>query len=273
MSFVSLNGKHYPFNEPLITADNRGFKYGDGFFETIKVQNGSIQLMKYHFDRIIRSSAILKIDTFHIDKQLLVNDILQLCKKNDCIQSSRVRIAFYRSENDKGEYLIEALPYVDNNKKKTFSIGLYSEVQKSIDILSNLKTANFLPYVMASMHAKHNSLDDCLIMNTKGSICDSSKANVFIIKNGEIHTPSLKEGCVDGTMRRFLIKNADRLNIQIIEDEVSFEDVLEADEVFLTNAIVGIQSVTNCRQCIYSDSITQELSKNIFQPFDQLIVD
>src|SRR6476469_3265233 len=105
MAFVSLNGSHFPAEQPLITADNRGFKYGDGFFETIKVQNRSIQLMKYHFDRIVKSASILKIEISHLEKQFLTNDILDLCNKNNCLQSSRVRVAFFRSDNNKAEYI------------------------------------------------------------------------------------------------------------------------------------------------------------------------
>lgn len=274
MTYVSLNGVHYPSNQPLIQADNRGFKYGDGFFETIKVLNGSIQLMQYHFDRIVKSATILKIEIGDLKKQILANDILNLSNKNDCIRSARIRVAFYRNEKNEADYLIEALPYAELKKSESsFSIDLYSDIQKPIDILSNLKTANYLPYIMASIHARSNSVDDCLIINTKGTICDSSKANVFIIKNGVISTPALTEGCVDGTMRRYLINKAKKHTIEILEDEITFDQILDADEVFLTNAIIGIQLVTNCRKRIYSSHITQDLIKKIFQPFDGLIVD
>ena len=274
MTFVSLNGLHLPSNQPLIQADNRGFKYGDGFFETIKFVNGSIELMQYHFDRIIKSADILKIGIGKLEKQLLTKDILELCIKNDCIQTARIRVALYRNEKNEADYLIEALPYMKNKKSEgAFSIDLYSDIQKPIDILSNLKTANYLPYIMASMNAHSISVDDCLIRNTKGFICDSSKANVFIIKNGNIYTPALTEGCVDGTMRRFVINKAKKHNIQIIETEISFDQILDADEVFLTNALMGIQPVIKCRDRIYSDYITQHLCKKIFQPFKELIVD
>ena len=272
MAFVSLNGSHFPTDQPLITSDNRGFKYGDGFFETIKVQNGSIQLMKYHFDRIVKSAFVLKMDISHLKKQTLVNDILDLCNKNNCLQSSRVRVAFFRCENDKAEYIIEAFPY-EENKMLNYSIDIYPDIKKPVDVLSNLKTANYLPYILASLYARSKSLDDCLITNTKGNICDSTKANVFIIKNRVIRTPDLTEGCVDGTMRKYLIQKAKESNIEIIETEITFDNILEADEVFLTNAIIGIQSVTKCEQRIYSDLVTQQLYEKLFQPFDQLIVD
>ena len=272
MSFVSLNGKLLPSDQPFITADNRSFKYGDGFFETIKVLNGSIQLMAYHFDRIVKSAAILKMDINHVEKQFLAKEILDVCVKNNCFRSSRVRVSFFRSETNKAEYIIEALPYLEN-RKTNFSIDLFPDIQKPINILSNIKTANYLPNVMASMYAQANSLDDCLICNTKGNICDSSKANVFIIKDGTIGTPALNEGCVEGTMRRFLIEKAEVHNIQIIEEGISFGQLMEADEVFLTNAIIGIQSVTRCRNRNFSVSITENIKKKIFQQFDQLIVD
>ena len=272
MVFVSWNGSHLPSSQPFLTTENRSFKYGDGFFETIKVLNGSIQLMKYHFDRIVKSAAVLKMDISYIDKDFLKNDILLLCSKNECIQKSRVRVSFYRNEKNTAEYIIEALPYIQD-KKSTFSIDLYADIQKPIDILSSLKTANYLPNILASMNAQSNSLDDCLITNTKGNICDSSKANVFIIKNGVIVTPSLTEGCVDGTMRRYLIEKAEKHKFRIVQDEISFDQVLNADEIFLTNAIIGLQSVSNCRERIYSDHIALELNNRIFEHFDQLLVD
>ncbi len=138
-------------------------------------------------------------------------------------------------------------------------IGIYPDAEKSCDKFSNLKSANFLPYAMAALYAKENKLNDCLVVNTTGSIADSTIANIFIIKKGVIITPGLEEGCVDGVMRRHLLKEMRNAGYEVEETAVAVSDLREADEVFLTNAINGIRWVRQFRDKIYTTIKTAEV--------------
>jgi branched-chain amino acid aminotransferase len=149
-------------------------------------------------------------------------------------------------------------------------IDIYPDARKSCDAFSNLKSANFLPYTMAAQYAKENKLNDCLVLNSHGNIADFSIANVFIIQDRIIITPALKEGCVNGIMRRFLLGKMQNGKDGIVEASVSVTDLEKADEVFLTNAINGIRWVRQFRDKIYSNIEIKEIydryiKKNLIQ--------
>ena len=117
MNHICLNGKLYPADKPVLMADNRGYRYGDGLFETMKMINGKIALEKLHFERLLNGIRLLKLNTpssFKIKK--LSADILSLCKKNKCQALARIRLSVFRGHgglyDGRGEagWLIECLP-------------------------------------------------------------------------------------------------------------------------------------------------------------------
>ncbi|MGN6399321.1 MAG: aminotransferase class IV [Flavisolibacter sp.] len=257
MNFVCFNGD-IVVDQPLFFAHNRSFKYGDGIFETIKVYKGKILLSNLHFERLFSSLQLLKIK--HAFNELYLSEkIIELCKKNDCSNLARVRLAVYREEEGTAGFVMEALPLingVNSWNKKGMAIDLYPYARKPKDAFSNLKTANFLPYVLASLYAKENNLDDSIVLNSDNHICDSSKANIFLIKNGEIFTPALHQGCVNGVMRRFLIDEVKKLNYKVHQQEITEDDLLNADEVFLSNAIIGMHWVGFFRKKNYVHNVS-----------------
>lgn len=233
---------------------NRAFKYGDGLFETIKVSNGKALNLYLHFERLQKGFGVLQFQaeqpfTFEVF-QRIINDFLS---KNIPNANLRVRISFFRKgegfytpqEHDFEFFIetspLESAPYQLN--KKGLYIGIASQVRLSIDSLSNLKTISALPYVLAGLEKKQNNWDDCLILNSKENIAESIAANIFVVKENKLYTPSLSEGCVAGTMRFTILEIAAKLGLEIIETSLLPRDLDDAEELFLTNAIQGIQWV------------------------------
>lgn len=258
-------------------VSNRGYRYGDGLFETIKVINEKILLGEYHFERLFSGLSLLK---FEIPKLFtagrITEEILGLCKKNGCAQRARVRLSVSRGngglyDDNRGlYYVIECWPLDESvnklNDPDSYRDGLvidvYPDARKNCDVFSNLKSSNFLPYSMAAIYAKENKLNDCLLLNESGNIADATTANLFIIKDGMITTPALSEGCVNGVMRRHLLerlKVEDR-GFEIGESIITIDNLLHADEVFLTNAIKGIRWVKRFRGNTYGNTITSLLA-------------
>ena len=267
MNYVCFNGRLFPSNEPILTAGNRGFKYGDGVFETIKVINGRMPLEQFHFDRLQFSLSLLKIEVGEsLQRSVLSDQILTLCKQNNCSESARVRLAVFRNDEKEGEYVIEASP-LDQNFNTWLPggivIDLYPYARKSIDAFSNLKTANFLPYVMAGLYAQEKGIDDCIVLNAHNNLCDTSKANIFLIKNKEIYTPALHQGCVNGVMRRFLIEELKARQFTVYQKDLTKQDLIDADEVFLTNALFGIRWVKSFKDKKYSNTLTYSIHQMI----------
>lgn len=268
MGHVCFNGSMIQDQTPVLKADNRGFKYGDGVFETIRIANGSIPLFSHHYERLVTSLLILKI-SHTISAEQISQWIIELCTLNECLQSGRVRLAAYRNVEGKAEILIEAQPLsaeVIKDQVPVISITIYPLARKSMDAFSNLKTANFLPYVMAGLYAVNEGFDDAIVLNCDNNICDSSKANVFVINNNEIFTPALHQGCVNGVMRRYLIDHLKKLNYAVLQEALTEEDLLRADEIFLSNAIYGIKSVKTFRKKEYPQLITSGIYKSLVAP-------
>ena len=129
--------------------------------------------------------------------------------------------------------------------------------KKSCDVLANIKTNNFLPYALAAMYAKKNNLDDCILLNNPERICDTSVANIFIIKDKNIFTPPLTEGCIAGVMRRWVIEKIEIEGNAVIEKPLSIEGLKQADEVFLTNSIHPIRWVKQFQNIQYANEKVQ----------------
>ncbi|HSU28397.1 MAG TPA: aminotransferase class IV, partial [Chitinophagaceae bacterium] len=271
MNNISLNGVIIPASEPALTASNRSFRYGEGLFETMRVKEGSILLAAYHFDRLFSGLATLKIEIppgFNDSK--LQQEILHLCTRNECTRLARVRLSVSREEEPGKpgslQWLIEASPLektMTEWNEKGLRIDIYPLARKSCDAFANLKSTSYLPYAMAAAYAKDHQWDDCLVLNNHEAIADSSIANVFIIKNGEIRTPAISEGCIQGVMRRFVLEQLEILGYRVKTGRIGINDLEEADEVFLTNAIRGIRWVRQFRDKKYSNGTTLKIYRSL----------
>lgn len=274
-----LNGKFYTEAENNISVNNRSFRYGDGFFETIKVLNNTICLKDLHFERIARSLDILQFELLkHFSFGKLQEQILELAKKNSHHQLGRIRLTFYRNEGG----LYDLISHQPNILIQSFSlnesvntlnenglvIDVYPTAQKSCDVFSNIKSNNYLQYAMAALWAKENKLNDALLLNCNNNIADSTIANIFIIKNAVIKTPKLTDGCIDGVMRKHIIDTLKLKDITVLETEITIDDLLAADEVFLSNAIKGISWVRSFRDKFYSNFQTQKIYKVVNETYN-----
>ena len=268
MEFVVINGKIVEKNEMGLSPNDHSYRYGDGLFETMKLINGDILLVNYHFERLFLGLDVLKFnipDSF--TKQKIEKEIKELCKKNECERSARIRLSVSRGNgglydcDNKFSYLIECWPLEQNGFiENGLNIDIFPDARKSIDVFSNLKSANYLPYVMAAIWAKENKLNDALILNQHDRICDSTIANVFWVKDNKIFTPPLNEGCVAGLIRKKILELATRNSDHPMQEAVLTQEILlQADEVFLTNAITIIRWVKEFRGKVYKNTISSKI--------------
>jgi len=202
--------------------------------------------------------------------------ILQLIQKNKLL-SARIRLTIIRDngglhdpESHTPHYLIETWPLPESNgalNENGLDCCLYHDALKTADMFSNSKHNNFLPYFMGALHAKKEKCNDAIILNQHQRICDSTIANVFLIKDDIIYTPSLTEGCIAGVMRSFVITALKKNNTSIVEKEITIEDLLDANEVFLTNSIYNMRWVKGIESSNYSNSKTREIYYQLLQTY------
>ncbi len=267
MNYVIVDGSLVTEDQPVLKVNNRGYRYGDGLFETMLAREGKIVFETYHFERLFEGLQLVQIELSpEINSRQLASEIRTLCEKNNCNEFARVRLSVNRgngnlSDPHRPQYLIECHPI---NKRSWNESGLLVDVyplaRKTCDSFSHLKSANYLPYVMAARYAAQNQLDDALVLNIHERIAESSIANVFVVKDGQLFTPPLREGCVAGTVRRWILENYD-----VKEKGLTLEDILSADEIFLSNAISGIRWVRQCGKAKYQAKRSLEIYEKLQQ--------
>ncbi len=150
--------------------------------------------------------------------------------------------------------------------KNGLALDFFRDAKKSCDNFSSIKSNNYLPYAMGAFFAKKNNLNDCLLYNCYNRICEATIANVFIITNGIIKTPALTEGCVNGVMRKHLIDCFKKEGFTCTEGEISPDELLQASEVFLTNAIYGIRWVKSIGASNYTNAMSALLHQKFIVP-------
>lgn len=271
MDMICVNGKRLPAGSPVLKETNRGYRYGEGLFETMKVVNGRLALADLHFDRLFEGMKCLDFRTApFLDRVLLEREILELCTINRCSSLARVRLSLSGGDgglyDDAGfcQYLVECWPLepaMQQLNENGLVTGVFPTGRKAADPYSHLKSSNFLIYTQAAKYAKAQRWNDALVLNTANGIADSTIANVFIVKNGKIATPALDQGAVAGVMRAHLLKHLD-----VEETFVSTEDILAADELFLTNAIRGIRWVQSVDSQRYSNNFAMQVFRELVLP-------
>ncbi|HVF96189.1 MAG TPA: aminotransferase class IV [Flavisolibacter sp.] len=263
MMKICSNGEFYPADTPLLAGQNRSFKWGDGLFETAKLYRGRLLLADLHFERLFSGLKLLQINCSKgFTQDNLVDKIITLCTQNNCLESARIRLAVYRTDENTTGFLIEASNLdeaVNRWQDDGLTVCLYPHARKSMDAFANIKSAAYLPYILAQRFASEKGVDDTLVLNAANLICDSAKANVFLIKGNTVCTPALHQGCINGIMRRIVMGEVKRLGYRLRHDEVSEEVLLAADEVFLTNAIQIIRWVKSYKSSAYGCEKTRQI--------------
>jgi len=269
MLYINNNGTILSNDAPTIHAGNRGYLYGDGVFESIRIMNGVPLNLENHVRRMIEGSKAIKIrPASFFTTEFFYDKIVELCNKSEITEGGRCRISLdrvtggaYKPDSNEATFYIEVYPYETNNfelNSKGLEIDQYSDIKKQKNFLSNYKTKSGLIYVMAAINATERKLDDVLIANDRGGILESSSCNLFVVSNGVLYTPGLEEGCLAGTMRMQIINLALNNGIKVYECNILPQNLLAADEIFFTNAIRGVNWVSGYRTKRYFNTMSRK---------------
>jgi branched-chain amino acid aminotransferase len=278
--FCNFNGHLISIYEPVVSFANRAFRYGDALFETIRVVNGKIMFIADHLHRMKLGMKTLRMNLpsdFNVENMSRL--IHALIKENKIENDTRIRLTIFRNEggfytpkvNDisfliETEDLGERGGYRLNNQGLT--IEVFHDIKKNKNKLSNLKNGNALLYVLAGIYKLDIKMDECIIINEDGNICETISSNIFIVKNGALYTPALTEGCIDGVMRKQILQIAQQNRILCYEIALAFNTLMNADEVFLSNAVRGISWVEHYKTKSYQPKLaaffTEKLNEKVF---------
>jgi len=272
--FINYNGQIVPADEPILTSENRAFRYGDGVFETMLWQDGTIRYIHLHVARLQESLRMLSIeDDQQYDSYFLKSKVEELIRKNNFIgQQVRVRLIVYRDggglyspEVNRSAYVLQVnrMPDSIRDKKLGLIVDLYTTYKKPYSDLSKLKSINSQIYVLAGLYKKHHAFDEVLILNQQGYLCEGLSSNVFVYYEKTLYTPALSEACVAGVMRSVVMDMAADEGIPVVEAQISPEIMKRADEIFCTNSIQGVQWVMGFKQKRYFNKISRILQEKL----------
>jgi len=268
---ISFNGHLLPRDGFGLSPENRSFRYGDGLFETIRIENGKVRWSDRHFMRLTKGADLLMLQLpSGYDHDRFVDDILEVCRHNHDEETAiRVRFSLYRNEGgyytpelNTATFLIETSQLRGSGyslNRKGLLIDVFEEYYKPCHAISNIKTSSALVYVLAGLFRKEKNLDDCLLINDERLLAEATSSNLFLVKDNRIITPSLDQACVEGVMRSVVIEIAAANGFLLEERPVEIWELPEADEIFLTNAISGISWVLGFREKRYYNKTAQKL--------------
>ena len=265
---INFNGKILDESDQL--SNNRGFLYGDAVFETLKIVNNKILFWEDHYFRLMSSMRIIRLDIPETyTPEFLKENIIKIHQKKSLTGNSRVRITVfryssgkYRPESNTSSFIISSEEVIESNyilNNGDYKVDLFKDFYLDNQLISSIKSNNKIINVVASIFSNENGLKNCILLNKDKMVVEFINSNIFTVNQGKIYTPKLSSGCLNGVMRKNLI-NILRLNsFEVFEEDISTFDLTKSDEIFGTNIIQGLFSVTNYRNKYYSNSISLKI--------------
>lgn len=251
--FVYLDGAFVPSEEARVPIFDRGFLFGDGLFETMRAWGGSVFRFDRHLDRLSRGLEVVGIP-LSIPRPQLESAVERLLDMNR-IQDAYIRLMVWRGEGwgvdpagcSAARLAIIARPVVP------YPRALYERGMKGVIVsirqnewspLARMKSLSFLPGILATMEARAEGADEGILLNTRGGVAEGTVSNVFVVDGGRLLTPSVASGALPGITRATILELARHAGRDASEGEVAPEELKAADEVFLTNTLMGVMPLT-----------------------------
>lgn len=274
--FVFLNEGIVPQETGLIDAGDRGFLLGDGLFETLRCYSGKAFALTEHLNRLKDGLQHLKIPAPHHFENIpdLIRTLLeynQLTSGDSC-----VRITVTRGSSDtrglalpehcKPLLLITAVP-LDQKPLPALTLTISQYVRNERSGLSHLKTLNYLESILARAQAKERGFVDALLVNNHGNLVCATAANIFFVKDHVIYTPSIESGVLPGVMRHHVLEKAKHLGLKTVETSIPSHFVTNADEAFITNSLIELQSVSQIDDVHFKTQQCRKLLLDALKPF------
>lgn len=270
--FLIYNGEIYPGDKPVILAQDRSFRYGDGVFETIRYSEGRIMLSDLHFERLFSAARQFLFNLpANWSDQFFAEQISRLCQLNS-LQNARIRLSISRGTGDlytpvkdfSPSFLIETFPLdVQICNSPALRMNIFREMKKAVAASSAVKSANYLLFLLAGIKAVEQGWENAVILNEYQRICEACSQNIFWISNKNIYTVPLSEGPVAGVFRRYLLMVLPAAGYQVQEKMLTEQEIFDCEELFITNAVQGIRAVSQLETRSFSTTMVSEIQQKI----------
>ena len=267
---INLNGELQSATSPLFSVHNRGFLYGDAVFETLRYSQNHLHFWEDHYFRLMAAMRVFRMKIpMSFTPEFLEQECLRVVEaQSNTAPSWRIRLSVFR--NDGGVYLpttrnvgyvIEAKPLENETykSKEDYKVELFKDYYVQKSMLSNLKSNNKALNVIGSIFMQEQGFDNGILVNDDKEVVEFLNGNIFVVDGELMRTPPLSSGCLDGVMRKQLLRLAKKQGISCIEEKISPFDLQQVQEVFMTNSITGIQPVSSYRRTDYQNTVSLQM--------------
>ena len=252
--------------------NNRGFLFGDAIFETIKVNGTKILFLEDHYLRLMASMRICRMEIpMNFTMEFMEEEILKLIALQTNTVSNRIRFSvfrnaegFYNPKSNDVQFIITCSELASDSyvfSSTTYEVELFKDFYVSKHLLATLKTNNKMINVVASIFAKENGFENCLLINEDKNVVEATNGTIFMKMGNQIITPPTSDGCLNGIMRKQVIAIVAKMDgYEMIEKSISPFDLQKADELFISNVITGIQPITKYRKKEFTSEVAKEIT-------------
>jgi branched-chain amino acid aminotransferase len=243
---VWCNGRLVPAAEARLSPIDHGLMVGDGVFETLRVHRGIPFAWRRHIARLGVSAAGLELPM--PEPQVLRDAADQVIAANG-LADARLRITITGGPGGAGSHRGDEPPTVlvvaVAIEQRPFVVDLVTLPwpRNELSAVAGIKTISYAENVRALLYAKRHGADDGLFCDTRGRVCEATSANVFVVRERHVRTPSLDAGCLPGVTRALLLEACERLAIRAEEADLTTDDVRDADEALLSSSVAGVRAV------------------------------
>lgn len=269
---LNYNGSLKAADEHILTTQNRAFLYGDGVCDVCKYSYQKLLFWEEHYLRLMAGMRVLRMDipmTFSME--YLQDEIIALIKANG-LESKPVKVRFsvfrkvgggYTPATNEVDYVIETeelrSPFYVLNEA-AYEVELFKDFYVQPDLLATIKHLNKNVNILGGIFAYENDYQNCLLLNSNKNIAGVVDGNLFVVQGNTIKTPPLTDGAVNGITRKILLKTLKKApDYEVVEGSISPFELQKADELFVTNSIVGIQPISKYRKKDYPCTVAKSL--------------
>ncbi len=275
---VFLNDKLIDIDKACISVTDSGFLYGAGLFETMRSHDGVVFALADHLDRLFFSACNLSINNPY-DKEYITDAVYEVLRANK-LTDARVRLTFtsgpmVESEQDrKPTLLITAAKfrsYPAEYYKNGVLVVLCPFRQNPHDPMCGHKTTSYYSRMIALNMAHERRAAEALWFTVDNHLAEGCISNVFLVKDSVLYTPSVETPILAGVARKTVCQLALKNSIELIENDLTINDVLGADEVFLTNVIMQVMPITNVEKHTVGDGKVGPMVKKLQRSFTEFV--
>lgn len=278
MEKVFLNDRLVDIDKACISVTDSGFLYGAGLFETMRSQNGVVFALKDHFDRLSFSAGSLSINNPY-DREYVADAIYKLLRANK-LTNARLRLTLTSGpvsepdEQRKPTLLITATelqPYPPEYYQNGVTVVLCPFRQNPGEPVYGHKTTSYFSRMIALSLAHQKRAAEALWFTVDNRLAEGCVSNVFLVKDSVLYTPPIRTPVLAGVARKTVCQIALRESVKLVEKDLYIDDVLGADEIFLTNVIMQVLPVSKVEKHTVGSGAVGPMSKRLRKNFDDFV--